>query len=279
MWACFRDFLVTSYRLITSYRHTINLTSGRSKDGAFAHYSTVCAVKAAILPDEISFVDGVVIPFAFEAAVCALSLQESTIAMPGVSTPALGLPYPSLDPKPSGKVLVVNGASASSGSMVTQLATAAGVKVMAIAGAKNHDMVKQLGAVEVFDRADTGLVDKIVRAVQKTGEEFIGIFDSVSEPETTSRDLEILEQLGGGHLACTHPPPAKVPANVQAGMIFAVNDVANPVWESYVTRALEQGKLKCFPPPTVVGKGLEYVNEALRRCKDGVSATKLVVEL
>jgi len=62
-------------------------------------------------------------------------------------------------------------------------------------------------------------------------------------------------------------------------MIFAVNDVATPVWEDFVTPALEKGKVLCLPPPTVVGKGLEFIEEALKMCKAGVSARKLVVEL
>jgi hypothetical protein len=37
--------------------------------------------------------------------------------------------------------------------------------------------------------------------------------------------------------------------------------------------------LKCLPPPTVVGKGLEYIDYALKMSKAGISATKLVVEL
>lgn len=47
--------------------------------------------------------------------------------------------------------------------------------------------------------------------------------------------LKILDVFGGGHLACVHPPPARqVPDNVKARVIFAVNDVATPVWQDYV---------------------------------------------
>ena len=163
--------------------------------------------------------------------------------------------------------------------MVTQLATAAGIQVIAITGAKNAGLSKRCGAVEVFDYKDDSVVDKVVDAVRKSGNEFVGIFDAISIPETYTPDLAILAQLGGGQLACTHPPPTDVPANVTAGMIFAVNDVATPVWKDYVTPALEASKLLCLPPPTVVGKGLEFVQEALQKSKAGVSATKLVVEL
>lgn len=202
--------------------------------------------------------------------------------MPGVSTPALGLPLPSAEANisPISKVIVVYGASSSVGCMTTQIATAAGISVIGIAGAHNHELVKQCGAIEVFDHKDAQLIEKVVGAIKATSNEFAGIVDTVSIPETYGRNLAILEKLGGGNLACVHPPPAEnVPSGVKTGMIFAVNDVATPVFREFVTSALEDGRLKCLPRPTVVGKGLVYINEALKTLKAGISATKLVVEL
>lgn len=237
------------------------------------------ADKAAILPDAIPFTEGVVAAFAIEAAVCALSVKQPGTAMPGVSTPALGLPYPSLEPATSNKTLIVYGGSSSVGSMTTQLATAAGIKVISIASERNFDLCKSCGAAGVFDYHEPSFVEKVIAAASESGREFVGIFDAISTPETYTNDLFILERLGGVHLACVHPPPGDVPDNIKAGMIFAVDDVATPVWRDYVTSALQAGKLKCLPPPTVVGKGLECIDEALKKCKTGVSATKLVVEL
>ncbi|KAF2875109.1 putative quinone oxidoreductase [Massariosphaeria phaeospora] len=260
--------------------HTINLISGRVQDGANALYTVVPANKAAILPDAISFTDGVVVPFALETAVCVLCITKPGEALPGVPIPTLGLPYPSLNPKSAGKTLIIYGGSSSVGSMTTQVATAAGLHVIAIVGAHNFDFSKRAGAAQVFDHKDPLLVEKVVDAVKKTGNEFVGIFDAIATEASYPNDLAILEKLGGGHLACSHPPPAKgVPENVKAGMIFAVNDIATPVWTNFVTPALEAGQIKCLPPPTVVGKGLEHINEALKKSKAGVSATKLVVEL
>jgi NADPH:quinone reductase-like Zn-dependent oxidoreductase len=262
-------------------RHAINLVSGRSQDGAFALYTVVPADKAAILPANIPFTDGVVVPFALEAAVCALSVTQPGTAMPNVPTPALGLPYPSLAAAPpSNKTLIVYGGSSSVGSMTTQLAAAAGIRVIAIASARNFDLCRSCGAAEVVDYHDAAFVDKVVEAATaQPGHEFVGIFDAVGTPETYANDLAMLARLGGGHLASVHPPPEKVPENVKAGMIFAVNDVAAPVWRDYVTPALRAGKLKCLPAPFVVGKGLEHIQTALQKCEAGVSATKLVVEL
>ncbi|KAK7186253.1 hypothetical protein DPSP01_005076 [Paraphaeosphaeria sporulosa] len=258
--------------------HTVNLVSGRPQDGAYALYTTVPANKAAILPSSISFTDGVVVPFAMEAAVCVLSVTEPGPCMPGVLTPALGLPLPSLEAVPStDKTLVIYGGSSSVGSMTTQIATAAGINVIAISGAHNLELSKRCGATDAFDHKDSSLVEKVIAAVGTS--QFVGVLDAVSIPETYTNSLAILAKLGGGHLACVHPPPPDMPENVKAGMIFAVNDIATPVWENFVTPALEAGKLQCLPRPTVVGKGLEFVNEGLKRSKEGISATKLVVEL
>ncbi|KAI9713771.1 MAG: hypothetical protein M1828_001365 [Chrysothrix sp. TS-e1954] len=262
--------------------HCINLVTGRPSDGAYALFTVVPATKAAILPEHISFTDGAVVPFAVEAAVCALSVKEPGPCMPGVLTPALGLPYPSLQESlaSASKTIVVYGASSSVGVMTTQNATAAGINVIAVAGAHNLDLAKRCGAAQVFDHEDSSVVEKIIDAAKSSNSEFVGIFDAISTPDTYARNLAILEKLGGGHLACVHPPPSdNVPSNVKVGMIFAVNDVATRVFKDFVTPALQSGKLKCLPPPTIVGKGLQHVNDALKKSKAGVSATKLVVEL
>jgi NADPH:quinone reductase-like Zn-dependent oxidoreductase len=260
-------------------RHVVNLVSGQPRDGAFALYTIVQAHKAAILPDAISYTDGVVVPFALEAAVCALSLKVPGTVMLGVSTPALGLPYPSLEPVSSRKTLIVYGGSSSVGSMTTQLATAAGIEVISIVSELNFDFSKSCGASQVFDYHDPSFLEKVIEAVANSGREFVGIFDAISTPETYANDLTVLAKLGGGYLACVHPPPDNVPENVTAGMIFAVDDIAVPVWRDYVTSALQSGKLKCLPQPLIVGRGLEHVQEALKKCEEGVSATKLVVAI
>ncbi|KAK5659554.1 hypothetical protein OQA88_756 [Cercophora sp. LCS_1] len=260
--------------------HTVSLITGRPQDGAFALYTTVPANKAAILPESIPFTDGVVVPMAFESAICALCVTTPGTALPGVPTPALGLPYPSLEPVSLNKTLVVYGGSSSVGSMTIQIATAIGLSVIAIASPANFDLCKRCGAVEAFDYRDADVVDKVVKAVKNTKNEFVGIFDAISTGETYPNDLAILAALGGGHLACTHPPPTEgVPGNVKAGMIFAVNDVATPVWRDFVTEALCSGRLICLPKKLVVGKGLEKIQEGLEKSEAGVSATKLVIEL
>ena len=90
------------------------------------------------------------------------------------------------------------------------------------------------------------LVDDVISAVKATNVEFVGIFDAIS---LQCRYPDSHQAGSGVHLACTRPPPATVPENVQDGMIFCVNDIADSDWESYVTPALESGGLKALPEP------------------------------
>lgn len=262
-------------------RHGMTLVTGRPEDGAFALYTVVRADRAAILPKNNAFKDGVVLPLAIGAAACALFREGPGEVMPGVPLTALGLPYPSVQhPVPSsGKTLVVYGGSSTTGSMVTQLATAAGITVITITGAHNFTLSQRCGAVQVIDHKDLAIVDKVVAAVTKSGGSFIGIIDAIATPDTYPTALAILAALGGGHLACTHPPPTGVPANVNASMIYSANDASIPVFRDYVTPALEAGKLQCLPLPIVAGKGLESIQDALKKLQGGVSAAKVVVEL
>ena len=270
--------------------NSITLWTGRPQDGAFQLYTVLSVDKAAQLPPSIPYTDGVVLPMALETAMNALFFDRRNPLpdfLPGVFTPALALPSPSLEEavKPSArKTIVVHGGSSSVGSATTQLAALSGLHVISIVGARNLDLAKESGAAECIDHKDPALITRVVEAVRKTGGEFVGIVDAISIPDTIKVDLQILEQLAGGHLALTHPHMGEevVPDNVEIGMVWSggANEVTDPMWRTYVGAALKFGKLKCLPPPTIVGKGLDHVQMALNLSKEGlVSGKKLVIEL
>ena len=56
-------------------------------------------------------------------------------------------------------------------------------------------------------------------------------------------------------------------------------EVAQAVWGKYVPEALANGTLKCKPDALVVGRGLENVQAALNKHKQGVSGKKVVLTL
>jgi NADPH:quinone reductase-like Zn-dependent oxidoreductase len=270
--------------------NSITLWTGRPQDGAFQLYTVLSVDKAAQLPPSVSYTDGVVLPMALETAMNALFFDRRNPLpefLPGVFTPALALRSASLEEsvKPSiGKSIVVYGGSSSVGSVTTQLAAASGLHVVSIVGAKNFGLAKESGAADCIDHKDSALVSRVIEAVRKSGGEFVGIVDAISIPDTIKVDLKILEQLGGGRLALTHPHMGEevVPDNVEIGMVWSggANEITDPMWRTYVGAALKFGKLKCLPPPAIVGKGLEHVQTALNLSKEGlVSGKKLVVDL
>jgi NADPH:quinone reductase-like Zn-dependent oxidoreductase len=229
-------------------------------------------VLVAKVPENIPFSEACVLPTAFNTAIVSLC------APPGQG---FGLQLPSLDPKPSGKTVVVWGASSSCGTLILQLARAAGIKAIAVASGHNHELCKSCGAVDALDYRKDSIVSDVVKSVESVGGEFVGIIDCVSvEDQSLKFCIPVLEQLSGGELGILLPHAhPKVPENVKLTKIFGVNDITHAFWKDYITPALKQGRLMCTPEPLVVGDGLESFQEALDVQRKGVSAKKVVVTL
>jgi NADPH:quinone reductase-like Zn-dependent oxidoreductase len=196
------------------------------------------------------------------------------------SPQGLGLPPPSLDPKPSNKTIVIWGASSAVGLQSTQVATAAGVKVVAVASAHNFEVCRTCGAEEVFDYHSASVVNDVVKAVRAGGGEFAGMLECISLPESLVHSVSILEQLGGGPLGVLLPHANPVVSNrVDVVHILGMGAFTDTFWEQYITPALQQGTLKCLPEPMIVGHGLESLQKAVDVLRAGVSARKVVVTL
>ncbi|KAI5359828.1 putative GroES-like superfamily, alcohol dehydrogenase-like, NAD(P)-binding domain superfamily [Septoria linicola] len=235
--------------------HAWSMRTGENADAAFQLYARVPVANAAKLPQTITFSEGVVLPLALDTAAAGL---YQTLRLPWPRLSASNGGEEEEEEEREGGVLIVYGGSSSVGIAATQLATASGVRVVAIASEKNHGLAKEVGAEQVFDQKDADLVEKVVGAVGK--DKLVGIFDAIAVDATYKHDLEILEKFGGGYLIITHPPPKDLP-------------------ENFIPQALESGQLKARPEPLVVGKGLESVQKALEVYAAGVSGKKVVVEL
>ena len=115
--------------------------------GAYAEAAAVDPAWLAPLPEGVSFEDAATLPLNALTARQALD--------------RLGLP--------PGAVLLITGASGGVGSFATQLAVAAGIRVIAMAGRDDEDWVASLGATEVLPRdADLSAIDTVD-----------GVFDAV----------------------------------------------------------------------------------------------------
>ena len=131
---------------------TQGLLKGTSDEGAFSLYTKLSTKNAALIPSSVSFKDAAVLGMAIGTASCGLNGKDY-----------LNQPFPSLNAKSTGKVMVVYGGSTAIGSMTTQLATAAGIGVISIAGSKNFDFCRTCGASDVFDYKDSHLFDDVVK--------------------------------------------------------------------------------------------------------------------
>ncbi|OCK75026.1 GroES-like protein [Lepidopterella palustris CBS 459.81] len=132
-------------------------------------------------------------------------------------------------------------------------------KVVAVASSHNYKLVKGLGASEAINYNKSSVVEDV------------NLYKYV---------LPIARKLGGANIVTTLPRPEIVLAGVKFRNIMSpINPaVSGPLWEHYITPALEQGKLKCLSEPLRVGKGLRSIQKGLDTSKAGVSA-KVAIEL
>lgn len=133
---------------------------------------------------------------------------------------------------------------------------------------------------KVFDYSSPTVVDDVLRAVKSSSGDFVGIYDAISTPESSYPFVfDIMRQLGGGNVATVLKPPPVVPEGVKIGHIYAIDPVTHPLWNEFITAALEVAVIKCLPEPLIVGSGLESIQDGLDMNKKGVSARKVVVRL
>ena len=246
------------------------LLTGNWANAGFQQYSAILSVMAAKIPENIPYEEAVVLPLAISTAAAGFYEKQR-----------LALPHPSLTPQPTGKTILIWGGSSSVGAVAIQLALASGLEVITTASSRNFDLVKKLGASQVFDHTSKTVVDEITDALK--GKTIVGAYDAISTTETIDTCAQIVTKSKGEKMVAITLEAEKPPAGVTLSHIFALsiskNEVAPAVWGDYVPRALAQGALVPAPGPLVVGHGLENVQKGLDKNREGVSAAKVVITL
>jgi NADPH:quinone reductase-like Zn-dependent oxidoreductase len=261
--------------------------------GAFQQYVVLLERTSSPIPDHLSFESASVLPLALTTAAAGLFEQNQ-----------LGLEYPQLQTKPVGKTVLIWGGSSSVGCNAIQLAVAAGYEVISTSSPKNFDLLRSLGAGEVFDYKDPHIIDKIVNAME--GKLLAGAL-AIGE-RSMFRCLDVLGRCQGDkRLAmATFPIPSQPKRFATLQIIYhavtsmvsimakskfrgiktsivwgsvAHSPIADVVYRDFLPEALANGKFRASPEPLIVGQGLETIQEALDVQKKGVSAKKVVVSL
>ena len=165
----------------------------------------------------------------------------------------------------SGESVLITAASGGVGSAAVQIAAAVGARVLAVAGARNHDYLRGLGARDVFDYHAADWVDH-VRAAVPGGVDVL--FDGAGGD---TRDRAVGAVRDGGRAVFIVGPPSALERNISADVFAA--DVNRERLEA-LNRLVEEGKLRVaveavFP--------LDQAREALERVAGGHTRGKIVL--
>ncbi|KAM0245319.1 hypothetical protein ACHAP5_005554 [Fusarium lateritium] len=196
-----------------------------------------------------------------------------------------------------GEALLIWGASSSIGTMGVQTArlmcqdpSYSFAAVYATAGSANHEYIRLLGADRVFDYKDAAVVESIISAAKADGLAIRHCFLATGQLALCQT---VLKAFGGqgtkpAKIGSAVPILADVEDIDGVEVLFVQPSMANEkerleqfrYWiGTWLRENLIRGTVKPSPEPSVVGKGLEYINAGLDRVARGVSCKKLVIEI
>ncbi len=246
-------------------------------EGGFQHYVTLLDRVTTKIPDEMPFERAAVLPLGLATAAAGL-FERDQLALPApISLPTGGNDH----------VVLVWGASTSVGCNAVQLGRASGFAVLATAGAKNHDLVRSLGAEAVFDYREAGVDQRVVDALQ--GRALAGTI-AIGHGSLSHALRITTRSVGAKRIASAYPDPITTTRallararGIRVSSIWGGSPVHSPVgpavFQDYLPDALADGRFRPAPDPVVAGQGLPQIPEALGRLRAGVSATKIVITL
>jgi len=129
--------------------------------------------------------------------------DEQAASIPvAATTAALGLQRLFNFPQrpPLGKTLLVCGGASSVGMYTCQLASLAGMRVIATASPSNFDLVRSFGASLVVDYHNPDVVKQVLREAGNAGIDYV--YDAISMGGTLSLSAAVLKAKGSGHRKC-----------------------------------------------------------------------------
>lgn len=245
--------------------------------GAFQQYTILKDIVATKIPNFMTFEEGSVFPMAAATAAVGIFINL------GISRPTPSTPSPA-----NGHALLVWSGSSSVGTMVVQMGKVLGFTVFATASPANHEYVKGLGATEVFDYRDPEVVSKLVNAAKSKDMKITYAFDAIAEGNTTDQTAAVLIASADGQptkLARVLPPESgKHFEGVAVSSVIAYNlgteyaELGKWFFNEWLAEALESKTIVPSPKIEVFGE-LYQVQKAIDKCKEGVSAKKLVLQV
>ncbi|KXG51419.1 Polyketide synthase, enoylreductase [Penicillium griseofulvum] len=274
--------------------------------GAFQERCLVPWQHALPLPEGISWNEAATLPVAVEVPLNAWHVMG--IAQVGEATASSVSTAPvspdttertQRNKKEKREALLIWGASSSVGTMGVQSARllredpdSSFAAVYATAGAGNQKYVASLGADRVLDYKDPHVVDAIVSAARQDGLVIRHCFLATGNLAPCQAVLKAFigdnqgeKQKAKIGSAPIIPPDAEEVTGVETIFVLPSMDEGERLaqfqyWMGTWLRVnLTNGAIRPSPEPRVVGKGLGAINAGLNVLSQGVSCTKLVVEV
>ncbi|KAF2720928.1 GroES-like protein [Polychaeton citri CBS 116435] len=244
--------------------------------GSYAEYALAWAHTTFLLPPNTSFQQGAAIPLA--ALTAALGLY-------GADRLDLPQPWsPAAEPIP----LVVYGASSAVGSYAVQLAQRSNIHPLICVAGRAQEHVQKLispdrGDIIVdYRNGDQAVAQGIKDALK--GQTLHYAYDAVSEKGSYQNICKVLEPQGKITLVLPGRRYPEIPETVKqsitsVGDVHGKNKDLGYVFSRYIFRGLEEEWFKPQPQEIVPG-GLEGIQQALEKLKDGTaSAVKYVFRI
>ena len=252
------------------------MLSKQAKNGAYQAYTVLADNLAAKIPESLSFERAAVVPLSIGTAACGMYQPDF-----------LDLQRPSPTGAPStSKTLFIWGGSSAVGIAAIQLAKASGYETVVTSSARNHDLLRRLGATHTIDYNDANVVDTVLSVLK--GKQLAGtlqLADGNGEDVRAAIGQILVRHQGGGFYATATDHNIKdLAEGVTTRFIFGLtlwkNDIGKAIYEDFLPAALENGSFVASPEPEVVGHGLGDLQQAVDKRKSGKpSARKMVVVL
>ncbi|KAF7845970.1 hypothetical protein BT93_L5759 [Corymbia citriodora subsp. variegata] len=251
---------------------TAGFVTKKTTEMAFQQYVILEENLTSEIPDHITYEQAAVLPLGFTTASAGL-FNPDLLSLRLPTEPAHA---------PTSEIVLVWGGASSVGGTAIQLLIAAGYEVFTTASAKNFDVVKKLGASQVFDYNKSDVVEEVVKALQN--KTLTGTFDAIGGAAVWEPCIKIIQQSHGNKtLVTTNRQFTEPPADVTIKFCFAVsirdNNVGEAVWRDFLPKALVAGTLVPYPEPLIAGEGLDSIQTGIDVLAKGVSAQKVVVKL
>ncbi|KAF7363152.1 GroES-like protein [Mycena venus] len=240
---------------------------GISPNGAFAEYVAVDSALVIAIPDTMTF------EHAAQLGIACFTVCQSLYQCLRLPTPL----HPSTSSEPV-DILIWSGTSAT-GQYAVQFAKLAGLRVISTASPKRLDLVRSLGADEVYDYADS----KTARRISAAGGRSVEIRHGLYQRGDDAKSGEHVAGEGGRH---HRDPPSvrKLPERCDIEFPFPfprnLEHYENAkTYAKLISRVLSLGTVKPVPV-RLYPHGLASVQEGLEDMKDGkIHAEKITYRI